>query len=362
MKLSTTGKWQFFGVDIAKSFQFFVESLVEGVPIHLKNAFTRQRPILLACVHRDQVTFVIEEGSESHPIGNWSINQLPSPDTFGIAIDKYLSGKSEKIELVLQVDEQDLLVHRLQLPLQIEPSLRQSVAYQLSRHTPFTEEQVFFDAMVVERDKANRQIQVELVIAPKVRLLPIIENIERITGFEIVRISTAQFKGAMNLLGTRTNTLRPNKNVFLLLLLLGALMVAAISPLMHKRTAVVETKAMVLDLRKEASGIMDKKLQLEKNIKVLEFLVNKRKEMPKRALIVEELSRIIPDEIYLSSLKIKGNMATLQGQGKGVVTIIEKLEASPLFVEAKFTSTVNRNARTGLDRFSIKLDIQPEVL
>ena len=364
MKLSTTNKWQFFGVDVAQLYQFFVQGLSDGIPVQLKNAFASHCPSLIAHLSDEQIDFVLEDGDNKKQLASFSPSSLStdSVEVLKAQLEKYTQKSSDGIEIELLVDEKDLLIHRMQLPSQVESNLRQSVAYQLSRHTPFTEEQVLFDAVVVERDRIKKQLQVDLIIVPKMRIQPVIDDICQATGIKVSRVSTAQHRGKINLLGTGQAKFRPNKNVYLLAFLLFSLLVSAISPLLHKRVVVLETKNAVVELRGEAAGIMEKKLQLEKNINVLQFLVNKRKEMPRRALIVEELSRIIPDEIYLSSLKIKDNMATLQGQGKDVVSIIEKLEASRLFSSAKFTSTVNRNAQTGLDRFSIKLDIQAEAL
>lgn len=362
MKLSTTEKWQFFGVDIARLIQFFVQGLSQGVPAKLKRAFSRQIFVVSAKVDGDQIEFLVGNGGEAQQLGRWEIDQLSAEirGTLTTQIERYAG--SEKPELALVLDERDVLIHPISLPIQAEPGLRQSVTYQLSRHTPFSEDQVFFDAVIVDRNRTKKQLSVELVTTPKERVQPLINRIELCTGLSVSRLSIDHRHDNINLLGPSATKSRPNRNVYLLGLLFLSLLAAALSPLLHKRMVMLDTKQTVMTLRGDAAGIMEKKLQLEKNIKVLEFLVNKRNQIPKRALIVEELSRIIPDQIYLNSLKIKDNVATLQGQGKDVVSIIEKLVASPLFSAAKFTSTVSRNARTGLDRFSIKLEIKAEAI
>ena len=89
------------------------------------------------------------------------------------------------IDLLLEPSA--LLRRRMELPIQLESSLRQSIAYQLNRLTPFSEADLYFDVVVRERDAANRKLQVELVAAPRSRVEPLLREMTRLCGREIDR-------------------------------------------------------------------------------------------------------------------------------------------------------------------------------
>ena len=53
----------------------------------------------------------------------------------------------------------------LVLPAAVEENLRQALAYDLDRHTPFKAEELYFDAVVIDRDAARGTITVDLAAA-----------------------------------------------------------------------------------------------------------------------------------------------------------------------------------------------------
>ncbi len=70
-------------------------------------------------------------------------------------------------------------------------------------------------------------------------------------------------------------------------------------------------------------------------------------------MLVDELSELVPDDIYLTQLALSKGRVRLTGQGSNVVGLIDIVNRSAFLEEAKFDSTVSRNPRTGLDQFSI---------
>src|SRR5437660_476214 len=55
--------------------------------------------------------------------------------------------------------------HRLGLPADVEPDLKQALAYDLDRHTPFKPDELHFDAAVVGRDMKKGEIRVDWAAA-----------------------------------------------------------------------------------------------------------------------------------------------------------------------------------------------------
>jgi hypothetical protein len=116
-----------------------------------------------------------------------------------------------------------LLRRRLELPIQLESSLRQSIAYQLNRLTPFSEADLYFDVVVRERDPPTASCRWSWSRRPRSRVEPLLREMTRLCGREIDRLTTADLGPAANLLGGSRTRFRPNRNFWLLLALLGCL-------------------------------------------------------------------------------------------------------------------------------------------
>ena len=65
-------------------------------------------------------------------------------------------------KVVVALPPRAILRKTLMLPAAIEHDLRQALAYDLDRHTPFKPDELYFDAQVVDRDPARGQITVDL--------------------------------------------------------------------------------------------------------------------------------------------------------------------------------------------------------
>ncbi|WP_155956408.1 PilN domain-containing protein [Rhizobium sp. CF080] len=74
----------------------------------------------------------------------------------------------------------------------------------------------------------------------------------------------------------------------------------------------------------------------------------------------EELTRILPDDAWLTDIAIDGDMLTITGfAAESAAALIATLEASELFSAPNFTSPVVRIPSQSGERFEIRLRVQP---
>ena len=69
--------------------------------------------------------------------------------------------------VVVALPLRQVLRKELVLPAAVEQNLRQTLAYDLDRHTPFRPDQVYFDAVVSGRDATKKTIRVDWTAALK---------------------------------------------------------------------------------------------------------------------------------------------------------------------------------------------------
>lgn len=355
MDFSSADKWTLFGVDVLKILRAWWGELSASVPARVKQLFVRQPARVVIACRAEQCVLLADEDERSNEIAVLDRRALDEHAAGFLAPQlediERRGGAGLVIDLLLEPSV--LLRHRLELPIQLESSLRQSVAYQLNRLTPFSEADLYFDVVVRERDAANRKLQVELVAAPRSRVEPLLREMTRLCGREIDRLTTADLGPAANLLGGSRTRFRPNRNFWLLLALLGCLALLTATPLLAKRSAMLEQKAAIRALQQSVGELAREKNTLEADGRSLAYIVERRKQAPRMATLVDELSYLVPKSIYLTQLAVAKGRVRLTGQGADVVGLIDLLNGSYFLEEAKFESTVSRNPRTGLDQFSV---------
>ncbi|MCA3554454.1 PilN domain-containing protein [Aestuariivirga sp.] len=69
--------------------------------------------------------------------------------------------------------------------------------------------------------------------------------------------------------------------------------------------------------------------------------------------VLNELSRLLPDNVHLLSLDLVGDQITIKGQGSGVPDLIQLLEASPEFEGVNFAAATELDQNSNADVFSL---------
>jgi general secretion pathway protein L len=71
--------------------------------------------------------------------------------------------------------------------------------------------------------------------------------------------------------------------------------------------------------------------------------------------VFEELARILPDDTWLTSTSIDGEVIRIQGSSLAADRLIQTIDASPLFADAQFAAPVVRSPGATTDRFDITM-------
>jgi len=69
--------------------------------------------------------------------------------------------------------------------------------------------------------------------------------------------------------------------------------------------------------------------------------------------VMNELSKLLPDDVHLVSLELDGDQLTIKGQGSGVPGLIQILEASPDFQGVNFAAATELDQNSNSDAFSL---------
>ncbi len=132
----------------------------------------------------------------------------------------------------------------------------------------------------------------------------------------------------------------------------------AIKPVMELKREIKTLEFQVFKLRKKYVEIESFKKRIEENKKLIDSLENNIPKVPKLELLLE-LSKIVPKGTILSRISVKKNELYLSGFTPSALDLLEKIEKSPRFKNAKFTSSITKGKGKfeGLDRFVLRAEV-----
>ncbi|GAA0691501.1 hypothetical protein GCM10009104_18020 [Marinobacterium maritimum] len=272
--------------------------------------------------------------------------------------------KSASSRLLVLMPREDLLHKVISLPAATEPRLQSVLGFELDRHTPFSTDQASFGFRVIKRDRTAQRIDVELFTLPNTRRQQIIEGLAQ-AGLSPEWIlpegaeRNAQQRSTLSLMPEqvrppmrRTLRSRPVLVVLVLALLTGILFFKREQRLQELELAVGPLEQAA----EEARAIRNEVDTLEEGGR---FILERRNATPATLVLLDELTRLLPDHTWLSRFELQRGELRIQGESANASSLIGLLEESPLLQAASFTSPVTINPRSRKERFSLRAQLSP---
>lgn len=249
------------------------------------------------------------------------------------------------------------LRRRLSLPAAAVERLRDVVAFEIDRQTPFAASDVHFDARVLAR--AGDQAQVELVVVPRATVDAALASLGTLAG-TVAGVDIAGDDGVplrIDLLAgaqrhRRADPWRPWNLAFAALALVAAAL-AMWQLLGNRRAAADEFEAQAQARARQARQVAQERRQLVDLVEGMDFLQQARAARPTTVEVLDELGRRLPDSTYLEKLSIEGDQILLIGQSKEASALVGQLEGSKLWRSPALTGALQPDPRTGRDRFTL---------
>ncbi len=266
-------------------------------------------------------------------------------------------------ELVLCLPKDQVLTRSLTLPLAAEENLREVLSFEMDRQTPFTAEQVYYDFSVIARSAVERTLTVNLVLVTRRMLDKLLLQLNK-RGIhpDIVTINCGDRGGfaAVNLLPAE-NRQRKAVTPRLVNLALGALalllLVSAVSlPLLDKRHKIQALEPLLETASMKAEEAHRLRKEVDELTASSRFLTDKKQSSLPLLQIIDELTRILPDDTWITRLDIKGNELQIQGQSLSAAALIPLIESSSILQNPRFRSPVTQIPRSDVERFHLSAE------
>lgn len=265
------------------------------------------------------------------------------------------------------VDGARTLRRAVSLPAAAEDNLRQVLAFEMDRQTPFKADQVYFDYRVAPRAADERNLHVELTVVPRAQLDA---ELAAIAGSDPMLDAVdcwSDVRGGarlgLNLLPGERRYARKNLRLRLNLALGAAAAVLLVTCMLlwldNRASALTAMQADVAKSQNEAKQVSQLRKTLQDTIDSANFLGRKKHDTPLMVDLLEDLTKRLPDDTYLERLNVDDkNKIELQGLSDDASKLIGLLNQSTLLANPSVQGTIQPDPRTKKDRFNITLDFR----
>ncbi|MEW8255651.1 MAG: PilN domain-containing protein [Candidatus Thiodiazotropha taylori] len=326
------------------------------MPEGLRALFSGGRPAQL--LYEDEALRLVNHGLSGEEVEQ---NYLKVVD-FDDPDQKRLLASASEIRLCLE--RKKYLFKKVTLPIEAEENLREVLAFEMDRQTPFNASQVYYDHVINGRDKQNRTLDITLILAPVDKISHALEQLDE-NNVRINAISPCEETdpklNAVNLLPPEKRE-KPRKRYRLInLLLFFILLVVLIGNLVLPVWQKSKLAAQLEDQRKQSQQQANQVSKLRDSVANAQlenrFLEDKKRASMQILEVLNELTLLLPDDTWVNHFEIRDDKVHIHGQSVASAVLIPLIESSKLFQNVSFRSPVTQNKKNKTERFHISAEL-----
>ncbi|MFZ5483284.1 MAG: PilN domain-containing protein [Pseudomonadota bacterium] len=302
------------------------------------------------------------EAGQSTELGRVDLN-AGDPAARKLAFEAML-GRYRRQPIGLAIPAGQLLRRHIRLPVAARDNLRQVIGFELGRHTPFNGDQAWFDYREAGSESKTGGIEVAVAVAARAPLDQALSVLREWGRFPSLAVpsdeigTTARYGNLLPLHLRPRGSWRSRLFFFIMVLVPLFLLFAALAvPLWQKREVVFALQAEAGQARARAEAIDGLRQSLDQASAEYVFLLERKLRRPASVMMLEDLTRLLPDDTWLNQLEIKGPEVILSGETRSSSSLIRTLDKSVYLQESGFRSPLVKG-RNNVERFQVAAKIK----
>lgn len=267
------------------------------------------------------------------------------------------------LPVILSPPAAQALRKTLLLPRAVQRNLRQALAFEMARETPFRADEIVWQYRIGRRQDSHDRIEVELLLVPRYAIARICDFAQA-AGLRAMAVETVAGDGCslrISLQERDSGEGRDKRRVNQALA--GAAAVLAIGavavPFARVGLALVEARGDVARLQK----VGDETVALRQDIDLLSqaqrFITMERARVRDPLQVLAAATQALPDSTYLTEFSLRGEQATMVGLSPSAANLIPALSAGASFRDPTFGAPVVRPEGGKMELFTIKVQLAP---
>ena len=358
--------WQSASGPVSSAFGWWFNELAQLVPSGLRRMGEARGPETIVSVEAGGLRLESAErarqrgGSETSPI---------------VERDELLQRLSARVRsgatgsIGLRVPAALCFSRRVDLPAAATRDAARILELDFERATPFRLKDVYTDYVVEDSRAPGGKVTVRQLVLKRSLIEPLITECQA-AGLSVDRldcwsddrtraldVNFLEDRGAAEAVARRKPRLPK-----VLALTAGCLALSAAYLYANRHeSALLQLRTETAALKVKSDGVMQSKTRSQSAFASLASLERARAEYVSRVRILEELTRLLPDTAYLTSIKIDGGTIDIAGFAGSAASLLPLLEQSTLFVDAAMTAPVVFDGNENKDRFGLRVRLRPPV-
>jgi general secretion pathway protein L len=272
--------------------------------------------------------------------------------------------RGSRVEILLKPDL--VLFRNVDFPKQAVDFLDGMIRAQIDRLTPWKANDAVF-SWSAPRDAPNERIELTLAATSKARIQPLLRLADELGAASVAAfVAPPTGQGTVDRLKLLDTPLHGaiGRNLDIPRLLRIVLVCAGLSA------------ASVLAVATYAGGALDgQQQQLQRQIAArrsalrlnqntmagsgLSLLAKRKQTTPSSVMVLEAITRALPDSTYVTELRIEGDRVQVVGISQDAPSLIRLMEQSPQFSRATFFAPTTRTPGDPGERFHIEVHLTP---
>jgi general secretion pathway protein L len=259
-------------------------------------------------------------------------------------------------EIVLRLRPGEVVHARLNVPSAAGEVLEPIVRNQIERLAPWPADKALFGYQVTPASDGSATLDVALAIAGRGLVEGLVSELGAVgLAPGVVDFGTdAAAEPRLNLLaagGGRGHGPGRRLLAWVGLACLGALVAGAIGvALLVQQTRELDAlSARLEEVRAQSAALLPSQMGERRRA----WLVAQKGSQPSMAVVMEALSRALPDDAWLTRLEAEQGVVRLAGNAANAAALIRQIEASGHFTDVKFSAPTTRTEEDNQESFTI---------
>ena len=341
-------------------FRWWVGELTQLLPARFRESWNPQRPALLVSIEGGQLTLKKRGGDREIAVGSVDLGQ---DDPAKLWSDVKAIRKAVRVwrrDATIRIPQDSVLRPTMELPAAARENLREIVSFEMDRFTPFRSDEVYFDYRISAEDKDRKRLGLEVAVVHKDGIDPYIGALHGL-GLDLRGV---EIEGDDKAGRTPFNLLPPKapgsndrlKDGIRASALIAIAMIAATVvywPLAERKEELATSNAAVAEARQKKLALNQLQEQIDKLVERSAIVIDMKSSQPAFIEILNEITRILPNDTWLTRVAWKGERLTLTGYSERASNLIGLMEDSDFLAEVAFAAPVTVDPRVQRERFKI---------
>lgn len=338
-------------------FRWWTGELKELLPARLKAGMQHARRRVVMRLEGQDLAVLVHDSGTMQELDVLSTEQDTRIQQQRLA-DLLEERELDEVARDLLLPESRVLRKQVIMPAAAEANLRQALAFEMDRQTPFRAEEVFFDYRIVERDRDGGQLAVDLILTRKEPVLKDIQALQPLgmapSGVDVeiegqaLGVNLLPLDMRQRIVNSKS---RANRALAIGLLVLLALVMA--QSIWLRQHQISEAQLAIEEVRDEAMEVQEIRNRIADAAEAAGFLRNRRAGSPPTVKVLAEVTRILPDDTFLDRLLVGSDSVQMQGKSNNAQQLIELVNQSPLFTDAAFRGSTRLDTATKKEIFDV---------